>query len=227
MELENLKKAWNKIPADNSFDENQLKEMLGKHSKSMIDRIDRNIKIGFVILFAMILVVALDDYFFSPMILGEDEIEVPQWLLFIGVFSNTLIFTTFIYFAIKYYRVRKSCDMICNLKETLEKIIDTLIIYKTLFYLALVTLLFAIAMQFVTGIYTGITDNASELGIPFAEVDSKQLIIVAVAGLAGLVVLVGGVFLFLRWGFRKLYGNYIEKLKQTLKELEEIQTEQV
>ena len=42
MELENLKKAWNKIPAEKQLDENQLKEMLGKHSKSMIDRIDRN-----------------------------------------------------------------------------------------------------------------------------------------------------------------------------------------
>lgn len=223
MELENLKKAWNKIPAEKSLDENQLREMLGRHSKSLIDRIDRNIKIGFAILFAMILIFALDDFFFSPMILGEDEIEVPQWLLFIGVFSNALIFTTFIYFAIKYYRIRRSCDMICNLKETLKKIIDTLRIYKTLFYLALVALLLAIGTGFVTGIFTGITDNASELGIPFAEVDSKQLLIAVVAGLAGLVVLVGSVFLFLRWGFRKLYGNYIEKLKLTLKELEEIQ----
>lgn len=223
MELENLKKAWNKIPAEKSLNENQLREILGKHSKSMIDRIDRNIKIGFAILFAMILIFALDDFFFSPMILGEDEIEVPQWLLFIGVFSNALIFTTFIYFAIKYYRIRRSCDMICNLKETLKKIIDTLRIYKTLFYLALVALLLAIGTGFVTGIFTGITDNASELGIPFAEVDSKQLLIAVVAGLAGLVVLVGSVFLFLRWGFRKLYGNYIEKLKLTLKELEEIQ----
>ncbi|HCE58302.1 MAG TPA: hypothetical protein DER09_10845 [Prolixibacteraceae bacterium] len=223
MELENLKKAWNKIPVEKSLDENQLKEMLGNHSKSMIDRIDRNIKIGFMILFAMILIFALDDFFFSPIILGEDDIEVPQWLLFTGVFSNTLIFTTFIYFAIKYYRVRKSCDMVCNLKETLKKIIDTLSIYKTLFYLALVALLFAIGSGFVTGIFTGLTDNASELGIPFAEVDSKQLFIAVVAGLAGLVVLVGSVFLFLRWGFRKLYGNYIQKLKQTLKELEEIQ----
>jgi hypothetical protein len=223
IELENLKKAWNKLPVEKPLDENQLTEMLGKHSKSMIDRIDRNIKIGFVILFAMILIFALDDFFFSPMILGEDEIEVPQWLLFIGVFSNALIFTTFIYFATKYYRVRKSCDMDCNLKETLKKIIDTLRIYKTLFYLALVALLLAIGTGFVTGIFTGITDNASELGIPFAELDSKQLLIAVVAGLAGLVVLVGSVFLFLRWGFRKLYGNYIQKLKQTLKELEEFQ----
>lgn len=223
MELENLKKAWNKIPAEKSLDENQLKEMLGKHSRSMIDTIDRNIKIGFVILFAIILIFAIDDFFLSPMIAGEDEIEVPQWILFIGVFSNALIFTTFIYFAVKYYRVRKSCDMICNLKETLKKIIDTLSIYKTLFYLALVTLLFAIATGFVTGIYTGIADNASDLGIQVTEVDSKQLIIAALTGLAGVVVLVGGIFLFLRWGFRKLYGNYIQKLKQTLIELEEIQ----
>jgi len=222
MELENLKKTWNKIPVEKPLDESQLKEMLGKHSKSMIDRIDRNIKIGFVILFAIILVFAIDDFFISPMLLGETEIEAPQWIVFIGVFSNALIFTTFIYFAVKYYRVRKSCDMICKLKETLEKIIDTLRIYKTLFYLALVTLLFAITIGFVTGIYTGINDNASELGIPFVEVDSKQLLIAAVTGLAGLFVLLGGVFLFLRWGFRKLYGNYIEKLKQTLKELEEI-----
>ena len=222
-ELENLKKTWNKIPAEKSLDENQLREMLGKHSKSLIDRIDRNIKTGFVILFVMILVFALDDYIFSPMLLGENEIEVPQWLLFIGVFSNTLIFTTFIYFAIKYYRVRKSCDMICNLKETLKKIIGTLSIYKTLFYLALVALLVAIGTGYLTGVYTGVADNASELGIGVAEVGSKQLVIAVVAGLAGLVVLVGSVFLFLRWGFRKLYGNYIDKLKKTLKELEEIE----
>lgn len=222
-ELENLKKAWNKIPTEKTLNEGQLKEMLGKHSKTMIDRIDRNIKTGFVILFAMILVFALDDFFFSPMILGEDNIQVPQWLLFIGVFSNTLILTTFIYFAIKYYRVRKSCDMICDLKETLKKIIDTLNIYKTLFYLALVTLLLAIGTGFVTGVYTGLAENASELGIPFAEVGSKQMLIAVVAGLSGLVILVGSVFFFLRWGFRKLYGNYISELKKTLKELEEIE----
>lgn len=222
MELENLKKAWNKIPVEKSVDENQLREMLGKHSKSMIDRIDRNIKIGFVILFVLILIFAIDDYLISPMILGADEIEVPQWLLFVGFFSNALIFTTFIYFAIKYYRVRKSCDMICNLKETLKKIIDTLSIYKTMFYLALVVLLVTIGSGFVTGIYTGVAENATELGIPMNEVDTKQLFVAALTGIAGLVVLVGGVFVFLRWGFRKLYGNYIDKLKQTLKELEEI-----
>lgn len=222
-ELENLKKAWNKIPVDNQLNENQIKEMLGKHSKSLIDRINRNIKVGFAILFVMILVFAFDDFFFSPMVMGEDNIQMPNWLLFIGVFSNVLIITTFIFFAIKYYQVRRSCDMICNLKDTLKKIIDTLSIYKTLFYLALFTLLLAIGTGFVTGVYTGVAENASNLGIQLAEVGTKQLLTAVLAGLSGLVILVGGVFFFLRWGFRKLYGNYINELKKTLKELEEIE----
>lgn len=113
--------------------------------------------------------------------------------------------------------------MICNLKETLTKIIETLSIYKTLFYLALVALLLTIGTGFITGIYTGVADNASEHGIPVAEVGSKQLITAVVAGLTGLIVLVGGVFFFLQWGFRKLYGNYIDELKKTIKELEEIE----
>lgn len=224
MELENLKKAWNKIPAEKHLDENQLKEMLGKHSKSMIDRIDRNIKTGFGILFILILVFALDDFIFSPALLQEENIAVPQWLLFLGVFSNALIFTTFVYFAIKYYRIRKSCDMVCNLKETLRKIIDTLKIYQTLFYLALVTLLLAIGTGFIIGMYTGLVIKAEEQGIPFSEVEFSQLFIQIAERLAIMVALVGGIFLFLRWGFRKLYGNYIQRLNQTLKELEEIQS---
>jgi hypothetical protein len=224
MELENLKKAWNKIPAEKQLDENQLKEMLGKHSKSMIDRIDRNIKTGFAILFVLILIFALDDFIFSPALLQDENIAIPQWLLFLGVFSNTLIFTTFIYFAIKYYRIRKSCDIVCNLKETLRKIIDTLKIYQTLFYLALITLLLAIGTGFITGMFTGFANKASEQGVAFSEVGTGQLFVLIGVGLFILLILVSGVFFFLRWGFRKLYGNYIQKLNQTLKELEEIES---
>ena len=42
-------------------------------------------------------------------------------------------------------------------------------------------------------------------------------------GLAFLFIVVGGIFVFLRWGFRRLYGNYYHKLKRTLKELNEIE----
>jgi amino acid transporter len=224
MDLENLKKAWEKLPTEKQLDEEQLSKMLGKHTKSLIDRIDRNIKIGLMVLFVLILIFALDDFLLSPMMLESinENITVPGWLLFLSVFSNALILTTFIYFVIKYYKVKKACDTVCDLKETLKKIIGTLEIYQTMFYLALVTLLVTIGLGFITGMYTGFSDKVKQLGIPISEVNTEGLIAGILIGLVILVILVGGVFLFLRWGFRKLYGNYIHELKLTLKELEEI-----
>jgi len=222
MDLENLKKTWDKLPAIEQLDENQLKQMLGKRTKSLIDRIDRNIKIGLVVLFVLILIFALDDFLLSPLMIENinEKISVPTWLVFLGVFSNALIFTTFIYFVIKYYRVKKSCDTVCDLKETLKKIIGTLEIYQTMFYLALATLLVAIGLGFVTGIYTGFSEK---LEIPISEVEPRGLLIITLIGLFFLVIIIGGIFISLRWGFRKLYGNYLQKLKLTLHELQEIE----
>jgi len=224
MDLENLKKTWEKLPTEKQLDENQLKQMLGKQTKSLIDRIDRNIKIGLIVLFVLILIFALDDFLLSPLMIESlnENISIPPWLLFLSIFSNALIFTTFIYFAIKYYKVKKACDTVCDLKETLKKIIGTLEIYQTMFYLALATLLVAIGLGFITGMYTGFSDKVRQLGIPLSEVETGGLIATILIGLVILVILVGGVFLFLRWGFRKLYGNYLQKLKLTLQELQEI-----
>jgi len=224
MDLEILKKTWNKLPSENQLDEDQLRKMLGKRTRSLMDRIDLNIKIGFGILFVLITIFALDDFLLSPLMMDKlnENITIPGWLIFLGVFSNALIFTTFIYFAIKYYRVKKSCDTVCDLKESLIKIIDTLKIYQTMFYLALVALLVAIGSAFVTGMYRGFLDVVNEKGIPLAEIQTDKIIIVVLIGLLILLLITGAVFLFLRWGFRKLYGNYIHKLKLTLQELQEI-----
>jgi hypothetical protein len=224
MDLEILKKTWSKLPLDNQLDENQLKKMLGKQTISLMDRIDRNIKIGFGVLFVLIMIFALDDYLFSPLMTDKlnETIKIPMWLTFLGVFSNILIITTFIYFVIKYYRVKRSCDMVCDLKETLIKIIDTLKIYQTMFYLALVTMLVAIGSGFVTGLYRGFLDGVNEKGIDLAEIQTDKIVIIVLIGLLILILLTGVVFVVLRWGFRKLYGNYIHKLKLTLQELQEI-----
>jgi len=224
MDLEILKKTWDKLPSDYQLDENQLRKMLGKQTKSLMDRIDRNIKIGFGVLFVFIMIFALDDYLFSPLMTDNlnETIKIPMWLTFLGVFSNTLILTTFIYFVIKYYRVKRTCDMVCDLKDTLIKIIGTLKIYQTMFYLALVTMLVAIGSGLVSGIFTALLEEANQREIPIYEVETGGIIIAVVIGLIALVILTGGVFIVLQWGFRKLYGNYIHKLKLTLQELQEI-----
>ena len=224
MDLKDLKKTWDKMASTRELDEEQIRKMLGKRTKNLIERIDRNIKIGFVLLFFFILIFSLDDFLFSPMLIKgvSQTLTIPNWLLFLSVFSNTLIFTTFIYFVIKYYRVKRSCDIVCDLKETLIKIVDTLSIYQRLFYLALIFISVTMITGFITGMYQGTLADLEKQGIAFSDVSINQLLIIVVIALIFLFITVGGIFIFLRWGFRRLYGNYIAKLKMTLKELEEI-----
>ncbi|HSM47245.1 MAG TPA: hypothetical protein VK872_05465, partial [Draconibacterium sp.] len=113
MDLENLKKTWDKLPTEKQLDEKQLMKMIGHRTKSLIETIDRNIKIGFGILFVLIVIFALDDLILSPILMKEfgENLDIPGWVLFISVFSNFLIITTFNYFVIKYYMVKKSCNM--------------------------------------------------------------------------------------------------------------------
>jgi hypothetical protein len=224
MDLRDLKKTWDKLSSGKELDENQIRELLGKRTNSLIERIDRNIKIGFVILFVFILIFILDDFLFSPLLIKgiSENLTIPNWILFLSVFSNTLIGTTFIYFVIKYYKVKRGCDIVCNLKETLLKIIDTLKIYQRLFYFALFSLLLAMGSGFVTGMYEGFLTGVKEQGAAFSEIEPDKLIFAIFIGAVVLITTIGSIFIFLRWGFRRLYGNYIHKLKLTLKELGEI-----
>jgi hypothetical protein len=198
--------------------------MLRKKTGNLIDRIDRNIRIGFVVLFALIVLFILDDFVLAPMLIKEvgTDIEIPRWLVFLSIFSNTLFITTFIYFVVKYYRVKRSCDISSNLKETLTKIIGTLRIYQRLFYLALLILTISMILQFVSGLFSGVHEGLEQSEILMADVPFGKWLLVAVVGLIVLIVTVGGIYFLLRWGFHRLYGNYISKLKQNLRELNEI-----
>ena len=224
MDLKDLKKTWDKMASTKELDENQIRAMLDKRTRNLIERIDRNIKIGFVVLFFIILIFSLDDFLVSPLLIKgvNENLAIPNWLLFLSVFSNALIFTTFIYFVIQYYRVKRSCDIAGNLKETLIKIIDTLKIYQRLFYLALIFFSMTMITGFIAGLYQGTLADFEQQGISLSEISVNQLLIIIVIALLFLLITVGGIFFFLRWGFRRLYGNYLTKLKLTLKELEEI-----
>nr|WP_319499656.1 hypothetical protein [uncultured Draconibacterium sp.] len=207
------------------LDENQLNTMLSKRTRSLIDRIDRNIKIGFVVLLGLILLFTFDDFIFSPETIEKyySEMPIPNWVLFLAVFGNVLIVTTFLYFVVKYYRVKRQCDVACDLKGTLKKIIETLILYQRLFYLALASILLAMASAFTTGMYEGLNHNAELQGLQFTDIETSKLILAVLISVLIVVLFGGAIFFFLRWGFRKLYGNYIKKLKATLRELQELE----
>lgn len=224
MELNDLKKTWNQFPSGKELNEDQIREMLRRRTGNLLDRINRNVRIGFIVLFVLIVLFVVDDFIFAPMLINEAEagVEMPRWLVFISIFSNILIFTTFIYFVVKYYRVRKICDISCNLRETLIRIIETLRIYQRLFYLALLIFALALALQFVSGMYTGMAYDMKNQGMHLSEIPFERLFLVTGIGLLVLVITVGGIYLLMQWGFRRLYGNYINKLKLTLNELNEI-----
>ena len=223
MELTDLKNTWSKLSSNRELNEEQLKAMLGKRSKNLIERVERNIRIGFIFLFALIIIIALDEFIVTPIMMEKVNLIVPNWIIILGIFSNTLIFTTFLFFAIKYYLVKRSCDETCDLKDTLKKIIDTLNLYQRLFHLALISLTFTMALGFITGLYQESVTELESQGIQFSEIQFDQLFLEIIIGMVFLVVAVGGIFILLRWGFRRLYGNYYHKLKQTLKELNEIE----
>uniref|UniRef100_UPI0032171F81 hypothetical protein n=1 Tax=uncultured Draconibacterium sp. TaxID=1573823 RepID=UPI0032171F81 len=224
MDLNDLKKTWSKMAVGKELDETQLRKMLSSRTKNLLERIDRNIKIGFVLLLGLILLFSLDDFLYSPQTIDKyySEMPIPQWVIVLAVFGNVLIFTTFIYFVIKYYMVKRKCDVACNLKDTLTKIIGILVLYQRLFYLALAAVLVAIASAFSMGMFKGLSYGAEVQGMEISDIETKQIILAIFISVVILAVIGGGIFLFLRWGFRKLYGNYIKKLKLTLNELEEI-----
>jgi hypothetical protein len=80
------------------------------------------------------------------------------------------------------------------------------------------------SVSFVTGLYSGVDLKAHELGTTLADVGSSpEMIKRIVLGIVILLVFIAALFVLFSWGFRKLYGNYIFKLKETLKELNEIE----
>jgi hypothetical protein len=224
MELKDLKKTWARLSSRKALDEDQLREMLRRRTSHLIDKIDRNVRIGFGVLFLFIVLFILDDFVFAPRLINDvaTGIGIPQWLMFLSVFANVLIVVTFVYFVIQYYKVKKYCDISCNLKETLVKIIGTLRIYQRLFYLALFVFSITIVLQFISGLFMGTQVELHERNMLFSDVTVGKWLVLLVVGLVVLGITVGGIFLLLRWGFHRLYGNYISKLKQNLRELNEI-----
>ena len=224
MDLDDLKKTWDKLASGQELDENQFREMLGKRTKNLIETIERNIRIGFFVLLALILIFIINDFIISPLLVKkiDYEITLPTWLQIFSIFGDLIIVVTFLFFVVRYNRVKKSCDETCDLKNTLIKIINTLNLYRTLFYISIFIILISFSINFIAGIYEGVLYNAHSQGILVDEIEIGNLATTVFITLFILLVVTVGVYLLFRWGFRRLYGNYIAKLKLTLKELEEI-----
>jgi len=201
-----------------------IQELLKNRTKSLVDRIDRNIRIGMVVLFALIAYVLIDYFFLTEYfskILMPEVVEYPKWLEPLDFFSITLIVTTYLFFAIRYLKIKRSFSIDLQLKNLLKGILETLQTYRRMFYLAVVILLLNMVVSFTAGLYQGIKFKTDSVGGGLENLAFSKILIIIGIGLVFLIPLIAGTFFILRWGFNKLYGRYLIRLNETLQELYE------
>ncbi len=227
MELNDLKTAWNKFSSDDAnkhqLGEEAIYDLLNKRTKNLIERIDRNIKIGFAVLIVLTLMFVLDDFFFTPRLVADYELT-PDWIQWMEGLGIFFIAGSFVYFWLGYRAATKDYSQSNDLEKVLRAIVRILYVYRKLFYLALGILLLIMSISFVTGLYSGVDLKAHELGATLTDVSSSpEMIKTIILGIVIFLVFIAALFALFSWGFRKLYGNYIFKLKETLNELNEIE----
>ncbi len=226
MELINLKSTWSKYSSAevnrHQLNETDLHDLLRKRTKTLIERIDRNMKVGFAVLILLTLFFLIDDFLLTPFLSASNNITIPDWIVWINGIKTTFILFTFIYFGMRYHSTKKGYSHSNNLKQVLNSIIRILHTYQKLFYLALGILLLVLSISYITGMFIGIEDAAIRQGVSIDELNQSQIIKHLGSGLLLLISTIIILFFFFRWGFRKLYGKYISQLEATLEELEEV-----
>ena len=233
MDLKDLKSAWDAYSSQevdkHRLGKENLHDLLKKRSKTIVDRIDRNIRIGMIVVLVFIVYILLDHLFlsmiYSKMIVKE-VVNSPKWLFGLDVFSNTLIITTYLYFAIRYIRIKRSFSIDLQLKDLLNAILNTMNTYRRAFYLAVIFMLVDMVLNFGAGLYLGVKMQTDSLDGGLGNLTISKILLIIAVGLVILIPLIVLVFFALRWGFNKLYGRYLIQLNETLQELDESDDEE-
>jgi len=227
MDLKDLKSAWDKYSSQemdkHRLGKENIHELLKNRTQTLVERIDRNIRIGMSVLLLFIVYVIIDSFFLTklPEAIVHQTVEYPKWLIPIDFFSTTLIVTTYLFFAIRYFRIKQSFSIDHQIKELLQGIKETLITYRRMFYLVVIILLINIALSFTAGAYEGLKLLTNSMNTGIESLTITTILKITGIGLAALIPIVTITFFLLRWGFNKLYGRYLVKLDETLQELDE------
>ncbi|WP_375558976.1 hypothetical protein ACE193_14690 [Bernardetia sp. OM2101] len=192
MDIDNLKSTWQALQTQSEpvFENDQIRKLLQGKAKDSISKIKRSIWIESSLTLVIGVVFILNKHWFYSPFI------IP-YLLF--VLSLCLGWYTF-----QYYKIRK-INLQDNLKKTLEHLIKTLDLYlKVYLYGSLALGLFASILPLF---WTNVTLDSLTL--------TKMLLIVA-----GAVIFIPTYYFVTKWYIKNLYGNYVNELKEELKELE-------
>jgi hypothetical protein len=227
MDLKDLKSAWENYSSQeldkHRLEKEDIRHLLETKSKSLVERINRNIRIGLGILLLFVIYTIVDSLFFTdiPKSVVNQPVEIPGWIVPIDFFSSALIIFTYLFFVFRFVKIKRSFSIDLQLSDLLKGILDTLKMYRRLFYMAVAILLINITIGFIAGYCIGIKINADNVHVAVSNLDTLKIISVIGIGLVFLALIVGFTFFVLHWGFKKLYGKYIESLQNMLEELRE------
>ncbi len=231
MDIKDLKSAWNTYSSQemdkHRLGKESIHELLKNRTQSLVDRIDRNIRIGLGVLLIFIAYVLIDSFFLADYlskIIVNRVVEYPGWLASIDFFSVILIVTTYLFFVIRYVKIKRGLSIHVQLKDLLMGIRETLKTYQRMFYLAVVVLLINMVVGFVAGFYEGLKIQADAVGGGIINLTTNQILMIVGISLLVIIPMIAFSFFLLRWGFNKLYGKYLQSISDTLKELDESET---
>jgi len=231
MELDELKSAWSKFTSDEvqkrSVSEQEVNTLLTNRTRDITEKIGRNIRVGVGIILAWVVLGLIINLILSPVL--DKVLDTPYmtdeilfWTSFIEIANYLLIFATILIFWIRYSRIEKLTIDNANLKDTLTRLIGIVTSYKRMFYVVMVIVLFYIAVSFSSGFFLETNYRMEETGLNLSELTLKGWTIMISAFTITLGLVVVTYYLLFNFFFKRLYGRYLKKMTETLKELDEV-----
>lgn len=178
----------------------QLEQLISGRSRSVIDKLKRSIL--FELLFTLLVILAIIIF-----IIASNRYRFTGWSL--GVIAGSLVFGIYVWRLqqrINYYEINA-----VSVKEKLQQIIHILQRYTRL-YFQLTMLLLPIA--FIMGYLFAINEKKQ------ADATSNFSVYGTMFYIAWAIVWSILMYFFTKWYIKKLYGNYLQQLKDQLKELQ-------
>lgn len=225
MDLENLKSVWKEAntrkESGAELDAEQIMAMLSKRSRSIIEKIDLNVKVGFGIMCLLIILMLADSTVLGSVYetwiedITHQSIEIPSWILVLGYLQIALAILGCVTFGVNYKKTRYRNITSENMKEALTGYIKIFSTLKRMTKILLAIFAIILGLGLATGLHTG-------LKMSLNEVSTTIYLLVAAVGLLMFVLIMTGVYKLLQMSFKRLFGQYLKKLNSCLSELDGI-----
>ncbi len=195
MDIDNLKSTWKALQNQPEIvlKDEQIHKLLQGKATDTVSKIKRSILIEGGLTLLLSIFLMVNKSWF--------------YSPFIIPYLATVMGLCLAWYAFKYSRIRK-IDLQKNLKQTLQQLINTLDLYLKVYLYG----------SFILGLF------AAMLPLFWKNVTIHHIALSKIILITGIVVIAIPSYYFLtKWYIKNLYGNYVNELKEELKELEDLE----